>query len=350
MRAAKQSSLDTYEARRIALIKPSALGDIVHCLPLLRAVRRRYPDAHLSWIVNLAYAPLLEGHPDLDAVVPFDRTAFRRGVGTGTRALARFLGKLRRGHYDLVLDLQGLMRSAVMCWATGAPRRVGLASAREGARLAYTDVVEVPNPTEIHAVDRYRLVAQALGSSEPADFHVSIQPAARTRVAELLRDRPRPWMMFAVGSRWVTKRWLPEHFAELGRRAQKLVGGTIVFVGGKEDALLVQSACPGLAGPYLDLTGKTSLPELAAVLACADVMVANDTGPLHLAAALGRPVVAPYTCTKVKLTGPYGAFDQAVEARIWCQGSCLKTCDRMECMAELVPDRLWPVLERVLRR
>ncbi len=104
-----------------------------------------------------------------------------------------------------------------------------------------------------------------------------------------------------------------------------------------------------LAGPALDLSGLTTLPQLSAVLARADVMVANDTGPLHLAAALGRPVVAPYTCTKVRLTGPYQSPATAVESRVWCQGSYLKRCPRLECMPELTPDRLWPVLREVLQ-
>jgi ADP-heptose:LPS heptosyltransferase len=103
-----------------------------------------------------------------------------------------------------------------------------------------------------------------------------------------------------------------------------------------------------VTGPVNDLTGMTSLPQLTALLSLADVMIANDTGPLHLAAALGKPVVAPYTCTQVKLNGPYGLEHGTVEARIWCQGSYLKRCSRLECMAELTPDRLWPLLQEIL--
>jgi heptosyltransferase-1 len=103
----------------------------------------------------------------------------------------------------------------------------------------------------------------------------------------------------------------------------------------------------GLNGPALELSGRTTLPELAAVLQLCDVMVANDTGPLHLAAALGRPVVAPYTCTRARLTGPFGSSG-AVETTVWCAGSERKRCSRMECMDELTADRLWPSLARVL--
>jgi heptosyltransferase-1 len=342
--------LNTFEAERIALIKPSALGDVVHCLPLLSAVRNRFPRAHLAWIVNSSYAPLLEEHPDLDAVIKFDRGAMRRSAWQGLHRMGHFLKQLRAEQFDLVLDLQGLLRSGVMCWASGARRRVGLAGSREGARFAYTDVVPVPNAANLHAVDRYGLVARALGCETSNTFHVPIATEARVAGARLLSGQARPWLMFGVGARWTTKRWPPGHFAELANRAQRLTGGTAIFVGGPEDVPLARATVASIDGPCLDLTGKTTLAELAAVLERADVMIANDTGPLHLAVALGRPVVAPYTCTRVRLTGPYGAYSQAVESRVWCAGSCIKECGRMECMAELTPDRLWPVLRRNLEQ
>lgn len=350
MTAATQKPLTAYEPKRIVLLKPSALGDIIHCLPLLGAVRRRFPQAHLAWVVNRSYAPLLDGHPDLDDVIPFDRGAVRTGVWHGAKKAGRFLARLHAEQFDLVLDLQGLLRSGIMCWATGARRRVGLADAREGARLAYTDVIAVPDPTNIHAVDRYGLVAKALGCEVSARFQVPVAGHARETAARLLTGHARPWLMIAVGARWLTKRWPPRHFAELANRAMKLTGGTAIFVGGPEDSKLAKEAADHVHGPSLDLTGKTSLSELVGVLERADAVIANDTGPLHLAVALGRAVAAPYTCTQVRLTGPYGAPHQAVESQVWCAGSCVKECGRMECMTELTPDRLWPVLERNLTR
>jgi lipopolysaccharide heptosyltransferase I len=341
--------LRDYLPGRIALLKPSALGDIVHSLPVLTALRRRYPRAHITWVVNRSYEPLLRGHRDLNDTLPFDRGASRAGWWAGAHSWARFLAELRRRRFDLVVDLQGLFRSGLMAAATGAARRVGLATAREGAPWFYTDVVPVADFDAVHAVDRYWLVAEALGAGDgPKEFHVPVPEDARRWAREALGGRPRPWLALGPGSRWVTKRWLPEHFAALAVRAQARFGGTVLFVGGRDEAPLAEAVRARLAGPALDFTGRTALPQLAALLAEADAMLANDTGPLHLAVALGRPVVAPYTCTRVRLNGPYGAERGAVETTVACRGSYLKRCPHMGCMAELTPDRLWPVLHEVL--
>lgn len=337
------------EARRIALIKPSALGDIVNSLPVLAALRVKFPTAHLAWVVNRSYAPLLQGHPDLNDLIAFDRGAARKNVVRGAWSYAAFLSRLRREQFDLVFDLQGLLRSGAMTGATGAARRVGLSTAREGAVWFYTDVVPVADFDAIHAVDRYWLVAEALGlGAMPKRFHVPIDAASRQWAAEALCDCPRPWLALAVGSRWMTKRWPTAHFATLVRQAQERHGGTALFVGGADETPLAQQTIAQLRGPWRDLSGQTSLPRLAAVLAAADVLMANDTGPLHLATALGRPVVAPYTCTKVRLNGPYGAAANAIESTVYCQGSYLRKCSRLDCMAELTPDRLWPILRGIL--
>jgi heptosyltransferase-1 len=340
--------LSEFEPRRIVLIKPSALGDVIHALPVLSALRRRFPRAHIAWVVNRVYEPLLLGHPDLSSTLPFDRTSTSSGWLATAARFAGFARRLRAGRFDLAIDLQGLLRSGLMTLATGAARKVGLADAREGARWCYTDLIS-PGPGKQHAVDRYWSIAEALGAGGGRkNFRVPIQPASSAWAERRLRDFPRPHLVLGVSSRWPTKRWLPEHFGALAARAQKEFGGTVLFIGVREEAELSAAAAARLHGPVLDLTGKTTLPHLVALLAKADAMLANDTGPLHLAVALGRPVVAPYTCTEAARTGPYGMSHRAVETRVGCAGSCLKRCSRMECMSELTPERLWPVLREVL--
>jgi heptosyltransferase-1 len=342
--------LSEIDARRIVLLKPSSLGDIVHSLPVLTALRRRFPLAHIRWVVNQTYAELLHGHPDLDEVLTIDRESFRGGFWRGARSFAALSDQVRCLRPDLVVDLQGLFRTGLLARVSGAARRVGLSTAREGATWFYTDVVAVPDHESLHAVDRLWRIAEALGGGGvPKQFRLAIPDEARRWAGERLADFPRPWLAVGVGARWRTKRWPAANFAALIRQAQDQFGGTILFVGGHDETAPADAVAAKLVGPTLNFAGRTTLSRLSALLANADVMLANDTGPLHLAAALGRPVVAPYTCTKVLLTGPYGSQAGAVETRVWCAGSRVKRCRRMECMTELTPDRLWPRLEEVLR-
>jgi heptosyltransferase I len=340
--------LGEIEADRIALIKPSALGDVVHALPFLNALRHRFPNAGISWIVNRSYQSLIDGHKALDETIPFDRGAMKGGWRKAARTSLTLARILRRKRFDLVIDLQGLARSGLMTLATGAKRRVGLSTAREGAHLAYTDVIAIPEPNKRHAIDHYWCVAEALGVVDfPKRFDVPVREESRTWAREQLRDLPRPWLTFGVGARWLTKRWPPQHFAELARRAQERFGGTAIFIGAPDEAFLAKQVIEQLRGPSRNFAGTTTLQQLAGLLEAADAMISNDSGPLHLAVALGRPCVAPYTCTQVRRHGPYGQAG-GVETTVWCKGSYIRTCDRLECMTELTPDRLWPVLSSIL--
>jgi heptosyltransferase-1 len=338
--------LTSLNPERIAIIKPSALGDIVHALPVLTALRRRFPKAHITWIVNRTYEPLLRDHPDLNATLAFDRGVLKKGVVSTAMTAVRFVQTLRGGKFDLAIDLQGLFRSGLMTFATGAARRVGLSTAREGATHFYTDVISTPALHEAHAVDRCWRAAEEFGAAEELkEFRIPVEPTARTWIAEQLAECERPWLVFAVGARWRTKRWPPEHFAALARAAQDRSGGTAVFVGMSDEAPLADEAIRLINGSAMNLSGQTSLRQLVAVLAEADLVLANDSGPLHIAAALGRPVVAPYTCTEIRLHGPYRARG-AVATTVACRGSYIRTCDHLSCMAELTPDRIMsPLLE-----
>jgi len=332
------------------LIKPSALGDVVHAMPVLSSLRRRWPGAHVCWVINRGLTGLVEGHPDLDEVIPFDRSRAGRGPA-GLSSVVGFLRGLRKRRFDLAIDLQGLFRSGLMTWATGAPVRVGRADSREGAGLFYTHRIE---SGATHAVDRLLDLALAFGAdvSRPS-FRLPIRDDDRRWASETLSGIPRPLLVLNPGARWETKRWPPKHFAEVARRAILARGAGVVVVGAPEDRPLADaiSSRLGEAGlSVLDLSGKTSLTGLAAVSAEADAVLSNDTGPLHVAVAAGARVVAVFTCTDPARTGPYGPEATVVRSGVWCAGSCIRTCDRLECMDELSPDRVWPVVDRVLRR
>lgn len=336
---------------KIAIIKPSALGDICHALPVLTALRERYPQAHLSWVVNRSFEPLLSGHPHLNATIPFDRGLLKRGLTSALTGSLALLKRLRRERFDLVVDLQGLLRTGLMTAATRAPRRIGFANAREGARHFYTERIDVPDADSIHAVDRYWRIAEYLDAGQrPKRFIVPIPPDEQAAVSQDLGSFPRPWSAVAVGAKWVTKRWRPSHFTDLLTRVQSHFGGTVLFVGIADDAADSESIRTALPGPAVNLCGRTSLPRLAAVLTLSDVAIMNDTGPLHLAAALGIPCVAPYTCTKTIRHGPYTSPGGGLETRVACAGSYLKQCpNHMICMNDLTAESLWPRLREVMQ-
>lgn len=347
--ARKRIPLSELQPQRIGLIKPSAFGDIIHSLPVLSALRQRFPEARIVWVVNREYESLLRDHPDLDDTLPFDRSAIRVGWRTAWDRYSQFWSNLRAENFDLVIDLQGLFRSGLMSLLTGAPRRIGLSTARECAGWFYTDIVGGPDMRSQHAVERNWTVAQSLHADlEPIRFEVSRSDTEHLRMEQRLSRLPRPWVVFGVGARWESKRWLEEHFLNLGQRILDTFGGSILFIGQNEETPIVRNIQRHLLGSSCDLTAQTGLPELTAVLSLADLMVANDTGPVHLAAALGTPVVAPYTCTKAQFHGPYKARGVAVESTVSCQGSYLRRCSRLQCMQELTPDRLWPHVRKVL--
>jgi len=337
-------SLPDTPPQRLALIKPSALGDIVHTLPVLTALRLLYPQAHITWIVHAAYAPLLEGHPHLDAVLPFDRTIFRsRSLPKMLRYLAAWFTQLRQQRFDWVIDLQGLFRSGLISWASRAPIRIGLHSAREGSILAYTHRLFIPQEQRLHAVDRYWQLMVTLGGADlPLRFVLPIDPQQRQAALRLWSDLPRPWVALAPGARWQTKRWPPHAFAQLLQRLHHHTGAGCLILGSTDDTPLAQQITTALpSAPIRCLTGHTSLPLLVALLAECDLFLGNDSGPLHLAAALGKPCLAPFTCTRPERHGPYTFPHGAVPVALPCAGSYRKYCSHMTCHHTLTVDQLW---------
>ena len=338
------------DPRKICIIKPSSLGDIIHSLPILPVLRGLLPTSRISWVINAAFRSLVEGHPHLDRVIAFERG----GSGISVRGVvetSRLCAHLLEERYDLTIDLQGLLRSGLMTAATRARLRVGMADAREGARWFYTHRVD-GSRLKLHAVDRIGQVALALGATDfDPTFLIPLSDEDDQWAREALADVPRPRLLLNLGARWLTKRWPAEHFAELARRAVREFSAGIVAVGSTGDRPLADALRRQLGPlPLLDLSGQTTLLQLAALARRSDLFVSNDTGPLHLAAAAGADVVGIYTCTDPHLTGPYGPRAVTVQSCVWCAPSFLKTCNRLECFSELTPDRVWPVVRNRLAR
>ena len=328
--------------RNILLVKPSALGDVVHALPVAHLLKREWPEARLSWLVAVPFAPLLETNPDLDETVGFER---RRGADLRVHRgnAKRLAADLRRREFDLVIDLQGLFRSGWLAWQTRAKRRVGFANAREAAAWFYTDRVASP-PGERHAVERYLDVAEHLGCGRsPVAFPLRTTEEDERRVDGLLSPlEDAKYAVLLPGTNWFTKRWPAEKFAALAAQMKVETGLRIVVAGGP-DAAEAATRILAAAPDALNLVGRTGVRELVSVIRRSSLAVTNDSGPMHLAAALGRPLVATFGPTSPARTGPFGRGKSVVRLDIVCSPCFRRECVHQTCLASLS-------VEAVLRR
>ena len=293
---------------RILILKPSSLGDIIHALPAVHLIRQRYPQAHLAWLVNTAFISVLKHCPVLDEIIPFPRHEYRR--------LPALIRHLRRARYDIVVDLQGLLRSGLLAALSGAPRRIGLSDARECAGFFHNEVISVPR---IHAVDRYLRAAVHLGGAAgPVEFPLGLAAGGRSE----------EFLAINTSARWPTKLWGDDKFAELIRQ---LPQDRVILTGSAAEADRIGRVAQGCR----NLAGKTDLFELAGWYRRCAVVVTNDSGPMHLAAAVGTPVVAIFGPTDPALTGPYGKGHTVLRVTLPCapcfKGRCANP-NSMACM------------------
>ncbi|RMG36056.1 MAG: glycosyltransferase family 9 protein [Planctomycetota bacterium] len=343
------------EPRRILIIKPSALGDVVQASAILPALRARFPRAELHWVIKRELQQLLAERPELHSVIPFER----HGTWKHWIGLLRAIRKLRP---DVVLDLQGLARTALMTAVSGARVRIGLQTAREGARYTYSHVVP-GSGWDVAAYERYRAAARFL-QADPEAFPETPQASAATPegawVRRQLQELPRPLVVIHPGARWETKRWPAARFAVVAAKAVRHLGAAIGLVGGSDDVaagaeieLLLRELAPHAA--VRNWIDRTDLRRLAALLHAADVVLCNDSGPMHLAAREGTPVVAVFTCTSPRLSGPPGPGHRFIGAEIDCAGGYHKRCPlagkaHLACMDAIRPDQVYAEVAAVLSR
>ncbi len=333
--------------RRILMIKPSSLGDIVHALPTLAALRRHWPQAHITWLVKRQWAGIVERAEGVDRVWP---------VNGGLTGWLSQVPALRAAAFDLVVDLQGLFRSAAMAWLTGCSTRIGFANGREGSPLFYSIRVPVPTP-EMHAVDRSLLTAAALGAPvwpvPPARFRIPVED--REAVGQLLQRHGlasgNDWIAMNVSARWPTKRWPLERFAAVADELQREGAGRIVLIGGPGERIDADALKALMRTSPIDLTGQTDPGLLPALLEAAALLITNDSGPLHVAAAVGTPVVAMFGPTSPIRTGPYGTGHAVLTHAVPCRPCFSRICRNqvpLECLIGIAPHQvLAAVRERV---
>lgn len=337
---------------KILIVKTSAIGDVLHTLPALAVLKKKYPTAQISWLVEEAAAPVVLGHPDLHQVIVSPRKQWIKNVKEGHwlrtgREFMAFIQHLRKVKYDLLIDFQGLLKSSLLIACCRAQRKVGFGRGMAHAEGSYLFLTERVPPVDmdIHAVDRELLLLEGLGiSSDTVDISLSVAAEKCKAATELLvaagADLDRPVIAINPMTTWPSKHWTSSGFADLAEVLAKR-GLTVVFTGGPGDHGPIQEILAGLQpGLVISIAGQTDLMTLAAVYRLARLVISTDTGPMHLAASVHTPVVALFGPTAPWRTGPYGNIHKVVRKDLACS-PCLKRDCRFgstECMHAISVD------------
>ena len=322
------------EIQRLLVVKTSSLGDVIHALPVVQAIKEAAPHLSLGWLVRNRCVDILRGSPVIDHLY----------VMPDKPSLAELLAlrrELHSMHYEIALDMQGLFLSGLVTRLSGAPARVGWDRNREGNALFLTDAVVPGKGKHAHEIDLLYGFAEALGVHVPhSEFTPQPYLAAENAVkaGKWLADLPHPRIALNVGASRAYKRWPLKNWADV---AQSLAqeGRSVVFVGDKTDAASVAQITPTLNSSFADLSGKTTLRELASVLAACDLLVSGDSGPMHLAVAVGTPVVALFGATHPTRHGPYGARNMVLHDPVpgLVPGKRPTEAEGAACMARISP-------------
>lgn len=332
--------------RNILIIKPSSLGDIILALPALSALRGSFPDSKISWLVHSEFIPLLRNHPHLTEIIPFDREFLGKAwFHPGAFAcLVSLISRLRRSKFDAVFDFQGLFRTASLGWLSGCKKRFGMANARELGHIFYTHKV-IQNQGCVHLVDYYLKIIQTAGASDlSVQFILPENSAAVDSVGRLLAKYgvvPNNYAVFVTGSAHPDKCWPIERFAALAKKISSAYHLPIVATGNAFEAKTVENF-KGIANvPMVNLAGRTSLNELVALMRSAALVVSNDTGPGHIAAALGRPLVLIFGYSNPARVAPYRRNNCIAAIEPFSRGLKLKSSNPKHDIRNITVDEVY---------
>jgi heptosyltransferase-1 len=335
--------------KNILIVKLSAIGDVIHALPVAHALKQTYPNARITWVVEKPAYDLLTNNPDIDEIIIFDKPKFKSLTGLLSNGY-KFSKLLKSHNFDLAIDLQGLFKSAAISYLSGAPKRLVYCNARElsdkiGQRIC-------GDHENGHVVDQYLDVAKHLGCNiDQVEFPMNITEVEAQK-AEAIANHAglrleNSYVVLAPGTNWPSKCWPTTHFAKL---ADELYDNNIipVIIGGPNDQQLAEEIHLNTKIPPIDLTGKTSLKQLSYIIKRSQAFVGADTGPMHLAVAVGTKVVTMFGPTNPGRNGPYGNQHITLLVADLCQGCWKKQCPKgKSCMSTISADQVFESLKRL---
>lgn len=332
---------------RFLITRLSAIGDCILTMPLAVALREAFPTAYIAWAVEGVAGTMIEHHPAVDQAIRLPR-----GFARSSAAWWQLRRQLRSLRFDVAIDPQSLTKSALVAWLSGAPRRIGFARpvGRELAPWLHTELLAA---RASHVVDRYRELLTPLNAAAgPTRFDFPVTAEAQTAVAAQWEEAglQTPIAVINPGAGWESKRWPQERFADIARELYRRhqVRSLVVWAGPQELAWAQEIAAAG--DGWSTVAPSTTLLELAALLRRASLFIGSDTGPLHMAAAVGTPCVGIYGPTRPENCGPYGQGHQVVQA--WYQEGSSRQRRRgpNSAMRDVPASRVVEACERILAR
>ncbi len=347
---------------RILIVKLSAIGDVIQTLPMVEALKEYYPQALMDWVVEEEASDVLVGHPALNRVIVSRRKSwpkqfFQKGERWATiHEIQKFIRDLRYHRYDWIIDNHGIFKSGLLVLLSRGRRKIGYQArpgiADEGSYL-FTNERYPALDIEKHALERYLDLVRQLGvPSKKGTFHYPVSAALRQKGEEILQKGglfEGPRVVIHPLAKWATKNWPRKNFTQL---ADLLIqkGVSVIFTGSKEDQGIVEEIATQMESSpkMLNLSGQTSLKELAAVFSLADAILTTDTGPMHLAAAVGAPLIVLFGPTAPWRTGPYGDNHVVLRKNLDCSPCFRKQCATADCMNSITVEEVMKAVENRL--
>lgn len=337
--------------QNILVVKLSAIGDVIHALPVSYAIKESFPDAHLTWVVEPPAYDLLTMDSCVDEIITFHKKEFK-SVGGFLTNYGPLKRQIQRRSYDAVLDLQGLFKSAAIARLAKAPVKLGMCNMRELSDRISRPVIG-PH-AQGHIVERYLDVARALGCRVD---QVVFPLAVPERDADLTRrifsqaggNMGNPYVVFAIGANWPNKRWPIQYFAELSDwlYAQRLI--PVIVGGGAVDEQRAAELCAATEIPPINLVGRTNFKQLTFVLQQAKLTIGGDTGPVHLSAGVGTKTIMVMGPTDANRNGPYGQLENAIEVERSCKYCWNRACPKgLDCLADITVQQVRAKVEELI--
>lgn len=337
--------------KNILVVKLSAIGDVIHALPVSYAIKESFPDSHLTWVVEPPAYDILRDNPYIDEILIFEKKKFK-SIGGFLSNFGPFKEQLCRRKYDASLDLQGLFKSASIALVSGAASRLGTCNMREMSDKISTPVVG-PH-AQGHIVERYLDVARALGCQVkkvvfPMVVSQKDQDLAQRIMTQCGYRGSNPYVVFAIGANWPNKRWPAKYFAELSDYLYERKIIPVIIGGGAVDEASAAEISGYVEIPPVNLVGRTSLKQLAHVIQNAQAVIGGDTGPVHLSAGLGTKTIMLMGPTDANRNGPYGQLENAIEADHPCKYCWKRACPKGEdCLAKISVQQVIDKLDKIL--